>query len=89
MSLHSYLVDTDKYLMHSHIPSSEGGDIPFDLEYVDVASAKYTLIAGAVSAAIQVPIQGFGTEVEPGVESHVLYLDAHGAEPGVWVAPLP
>ena len=71
------VVDTDKYVMKFDLPAPGGNGALFDIDYVDITTADHTLIAGSVSDAVEVPGEG------------VLYLDAHGEQPGVWVAPLP
>lgn len=49
----------------------------FDLKLADLQTGIYTPIAENVSEASVVPGEG------------VLYLDAHGSEPGLWAVPLP
>ncbi len=48
-----------------------------DLEYVDIEAGRSTPIATAVADSEAVPGEG------------VIWLDVHGAMPGLWVAPLP
>ena len=48
-----------------------------DLEYVEIEAGRSTPIATAVAASEALPGEG------------VMWLDVHGAQPGLWVAPLP
>jgi len=72
------LVAANTYLMEFDVPRANDDDaLLHDLEYANVDTGLYTLLAGSVSDAVHVPGEG------------VIYLDAHGSEPGVWAAPLP
>ena len=78
MSEEAARVTPNMYLMQFDVsaPASDTAEL-FDLEYIDVESGRSTRVAGSVSDAAHVPGDG------------VIYLDAHGAEPGVWAAPQP
>lgn len=78
MSVQSHQVDGSMYLMSPDVPSGADGLARlFDLEYVDIETGLYTWVAGSVSSVAEVPDEG------------LIYLDAYGTEPGVWVAPRP
>lgn len=70
-------VTGDTELVEFDVGPENAGPRLRDLEYIDVEAGLVTPIAEAVADVAAVPDEG------------VIWLDAHGAAPGLWVAPLP